>query len=143
MISARDNYEKEFGMENWKMQAFLELRNAQQGQSRDTITNLVVVGDSKYEMEAGEELCKQTEKCVVKSIKMSESPSIGELIKQLSLINEKWEGIVSTFKSLSIKLERKSETSAEEKRARGERKKEYQGVPGKVMPSFHNIRLRK
>jgi hypothetical protein len=47
----------------------------------DTITNLIVVGDSKYEMEAGEELCKQTEKCVVKSIKMSEAPTINELIK--------------------------------------------------------------
>lgn len=36
----------------------------------DTLINLVVIGDSKYEMDAGEMLCKSTEKCVMKTIKL-------------------------------------------------------------------------
>jgi hypothetical protein len=47
----------------------------------DIITNLVVVGDSKYEMEAGDLLCKQTDKCIIKTVKLNESPSTQELIK--------------------------------------------------------------
>lgn len=94
------------------MRAFLNLKEQKiLNIDEDQITNLVVVGDSKYEMEAGEELCKQTEKCVIKSIKLSENPSINELIKQLTILNEKWEYIVNTFKSLSIKLERKNENA--------------------------------
>lgn len=47
----------------------------------DAITNLIVVGDSKYEMEAAESLGKTIEKCVLKSVKLSDAPSPTELIK--------------------------------------------------------------
>lgn len=66
-----------------------------------------MVGDSKYEMKAAEELSKLVEKCVMKQIKLSEAPTPNELIKQLTMLNEKWDYVVSTFKNLNIRLERK------------------------------------
>lgn len=46
-------------MENWKMRAFMNLKEKKVlNIDDDQITNLIVVGDSNYEMEAGEELCK-------------------------------------------------------------------------------------
>lgn len=95
-------------MESWKHQAFLGLREDKKlNIDREAITNLIVIGDSKYEMEAAEELSKLMDKCVVKQIKLSESPSPNELIKQLQMLNEKWDYVVQTFKNLNIRLERK------------------------------------
>ena len=41
------------------MKAFLSLRQDKRFNfNEESITNLIVIGDSRYEMEAGEELCK-------------------------------------------------------------------------------------
>ena len=82
IISARDLYESETSIDKWKSLAFLNLKkDCSVNLDDDTTTNLIVIGDSKYEMEAGELLSKKTEKCIIKSIKLNECPSTQELIK--------------------------------------------------------------
>ena len=60
-----------------------------------------------FEIEAGLLLSNNIEKCLIKTVKLNESPSSKELIKQLMIINEKWDYIVNTLKNLTIKLEKK------------------------------------
>lgn len=74
------------------------------------ITNLIVIGDALYEIEAGLSLSKSIEKCLIKTVKLSELPTAQELIKQLTILSHKWEYISSTYKNLTVKLERKSDT---------------------------------
>lgn len=84
VISAREEHESSFHMDSWKKQTFLNFHNNKKlCIDTDSLINMVVIGDSKYEMEAGEEFCKNSEKCIVKSVKLSEAPSSTELIKQL------------------------------------------------------------
>ncbi len=71
------------------------------------LINLIVIGDSTNEMEAGQALSWQLDKCIFKSIKMTRNPSPQELIKQLQIINRKWEYIVNTFKNISVTLDKK------------------------------------
>ena len=66
-----------------------------------------MIGDSKLEIEAGVSLSHSIEKCLIKTVKLSEQPSSNELIKQLSILNSRWDYIINTFKNLNIKLERK------------------------------------
>jgi hypothetical protein len=68
------------------------------------LINLVVIGDSNYEMDAGELLSKTLDKSVVKTIKLKQAPSSSELIHQLRMLNNIWENIISAFKNLNIKL---------------------------------------
>ena len=71
MFSARELYESSHPMEQWKQQAFLNIRiNTAILIHSDKLINLVVIGDSTYEMDAGELLCKSIEKCIVKTIKL-------------------------------------------------------------------------
>jgi hypothetical protein len=108
VISARENHESSTQIDKWKQSAFLKLKEDKFVKfDEDLITNLIVVGDSKYEMEAAETLSRTIEKCVLKSVKLSEAPSTTELIKQLTMLNEKWDYVLSTFKNLNIRLERK------------------------------------
>lgn len=59
IISARDTYEGQTSMDHWKSLAFLNLKeDSYFNFDEDALTNLVVIGDSKYEMEAGEVLSK-------------------------------------------------------------------------------------
>jgi hypothetical protein len=41
----------------------------------------VVIGDAKYEIEAGVFLSKTIEKCLIKTVKLSEYPTAKEVIK--------------------------------------------------------------
>lgn len=43
--------------------------------------NLIVVGDSNYEIDAGIALCAIIEKCVLKTVKLTEAPNVSELLK--------------------------------------------------------------
>ena len=78
-------------------------------------------------------------------MKLSESPTPNELIKQIQIMNEKWDYIVGTSKNLHIRLERKQLTlnnlilqSNSCKNNSGD--SHYKGMPAKMLPSFSNIR---
>ena len=71
------------------------------------VTNLVVVGDSMNEMNAGQRLAKQLPHCILKMIKMTERPQGKEIIKQLNVINASWDKISNTPRNFNMQLERK------------------------------------
>lgn len=64
--------------------------------NHDAVTNLIVIGDSDFEIEAGVNLSQSIEKCLIKTVKLSEAPTENELLKQLNILHVKWEYIVST-----------------------------------------------
>ena len=64
----------------WKIRKFLELHDML-GLSTEQVTNLIVIGDSMNEMNAGQRLSKKLPCCILKMIKMQESPQPKELIK--------------------------------------------------------------
>ena len=71
------------------------------------VTNLIVVGDSMNEMNAGQNLAKKLPHCVLKLIKLTEQPNARELIKQLNVIKASWEKISTASRNFNMMLERK------------------------------------
>jgi len=57
-------------------------------------------------MEAAKLFASQSDRCLVKLVKMRENPTFDELFKELIIINERYTYIFSQFKNLTIKLER-------------------------------------
>ena len=90
----------------WKIQCFMQLFE-QLKLKKDSVTNLVVVGDSMNEMNAGQRLAKSLPHCILKMIKMQETPQPRELLKQLVVINDSWDNICSATRNFNMKLERK------------------------------------
>lgn len=78
--------------------------------STDQITNLIVIGDSMNEMNAGQRLSKKLPHCILKMIKMQEQPQPRELIKQLQVITENWLSISTSARKFNMQLERKQKT---------------------------------
>lgn len=84
VVSAREDHEQEHPLEahEWKQKAFLLLRdNKNINFSHDKVTNLIVIGDSRFEIDAGVTLSQNIEKCLIKTVKLSETPTANELIK--------------------------------------------------------------
>ena len=106
IISARGEYERIYpgDMRMWKIQAFTKIID---DLDVKLVTNLICVGDSLLEMEAGEHLANQFETAFIKTVKFREAPKIEELNKQLKLVNEEFNVIYSSAKNLTIKVERK------------------------------------
>ena len=106
IISARGEYETYYPNDSrmWKIQAFL---NMQKNFDSDIVTNIICLGDSFIEMEAGHTLAGQFQQAFIKTIKFRESPKPEELNKQLSLICEQFIGIYSAIKNLTIRVEKK------------------------------------
>jgi hypothetical protein len=106
VISARSTYEDECtGSSEWKNRAFLELGKHIDPQ---TITNLVSVGDSTFEMDAAYALGQQFSHSVIKTVKLQECPTPEELMKELDIITPKFQTIVERANSMKIRLERKA-----------------------------------
>lgn len=105
IISARAQYEKVFPNDSkrWKIEAYLSIRSRYQ----DVSTNLINMGDSLYDLEAGSFLAKQFKECYLKSVKFRECPTILEMIKQLNLIISQFNLVFKTVKNLSIRVEKK------------------------------------
>jgi hypothetical protein len=108
VLSARVEYEElyPFDTYKWKEMAFLKLWREENFLDRAAILNLIAVGDSDYEMEAAKMFAQQSDRCLVKLIKMRENPTFDELYKELAIINDRYQYIFSQFKNLTIKLER-------------------------------------
>lgn len=73
----------------------------------DNVTNLVALGDSTIELDAAHHLVKCYNNAVIKTVKFRESPTPEELVKQLSLVTDKFDNICTSGKNLTIRLERK------------------------------------
>ena len=106
IISARDEYGYMNPTDNkiWKKKAFLDLTK---DINTNLITNIICYGDSMIELEAAKILASQFNDSCLKTIKFKENPEIEDLIRQLSLIEDKFNFIFSNPKSLSIKIEQK------------------------------------
>ena len=106
IISARGEYEKDYpgNSRQWKIEAFLVLQNTV---NINLITNIICLGDSLFEMEAGRILASKFPEAFIKTIKFREAPKLDELIKQLKLVNKQFNSIYSSIKNLTIRVERK------------------------------------
>lgn len=110
VISARSRYEPLYpkDVRMWKLYAF---RDLQRELDLPIITNLNSIGDSNYEMEATQVMGKEFSEALVKTIKLREHPTPEELLKELDLINDKFEKIVTNARNLKIALERKTDVN--------------------------------
>ena len=106
IISARGEYEKYYpgNSRQWKIEAFLKLQNTV---NLKLITNIICLGDSLFEMEAGRILASKFTEAFIKTIKFRETPKLDELIKQLKLVVKQFNSIYSSVKNLTIRVERK------------------------------------
>ena len=57
-------------------------------------------------MEAAKHLANNSDRSLMKLVKFRENPTFEELKRELEIINEKYNYIYSSFKNLTIKLER-------------------------------------
>ena len=106
IISARGEYEKDYpgNSRQWKIEAFLKLQKTVDVQ---LVTNIICLGDSLFEMEAGRILASRFTEAFIKTIKFRETPKLDELIKQLKLVCKQFSSIYSSIKNLTIRVERK------------------------------------
>ena len=70
------------------------------------LMNLIVIGDSCIEIEAGEKVSKLIDECYIKTIKLKCSPTLREINKQLQLVNNEFMQVYSAVKNLSLKIEK-------------------------------------
>eukprot|EP00347_Sterkiella_histriomuscorum_P022100 403331679 len=120
VVSARDAFvgASVMNAKEWKQKTFTDLvvlnKYKQKFQvEQGLITNFIVVGDQYNEIQAGFDVSKQIERCLYKSVKLSEQPCISELMKQLKIIADKWDYIVNYHKCLEVELSRKQTTSTD------------------------------
>ena len=106
IISARDEYEKMYPGDSrqWKIEAFL---NLQKNLNLKLVTNIICLGDSLYEMEAGRILASRFTEAFIKTIKFKEAPNLDELLKQLKVVSSQFGIIYSRIKNLTIRVEKK------------------------------------
>ena len=106
IISARGQYEKVFpgNSRQWKIEAFL---NLQKNLDITLVTNIICLGDSLFEMEAGRILASKFTEAFIKTIKFREAPKLDELLKQLKLVCVQFSSIYSSIKNLTIRVEKK------------------------------------
>lgn len=105
IISARHEYQKVFpnDTKRWKIEAYLSIRE----KFDDVSTNIINMGDSLFDLEAGGYLAKRFKESYLKSVKFRECPTIPELIKQLTLITNQFETVFKSIRNLTIRVEKK------------------------------------
>ena len=108
IISARGEFEKEFPGDSrkWKIQTFLTLKKKL---NVKLVTNIICLGDSLFEMEAGRVLASQFKQAFIKTVKFREGPKPDELNKQLNLVISQFNSIYSAVKNLTIRVEKKKQ----------------------------------
>ena len=106
IISARKEYEYIFpgNARQWKIEAFL---NILKDVDNKKVTNIVCMGDSLFEIEAGRILASKFAWSFIKTVKFKETPKLDELLEQLKVIYDKFGFIYSSINNLNIKLEKK------------------------------------
>ena len=106
IISARGEYEQSFpdNLRQWKIQAF---SNLIKDFDENLVTNIICIGDSLFEMEAGRILASKFKEAFIKTIKFREAPKLDELLKQLKLVANQFGTIYSSIKNMTIRIEKK------------------------------------
>ena len=106
IISARGEWEKVYPGDSrkWKIQTFLSLQDRL---NKKLVTNIICLGDSLFEIEAGRVLANCFKEAFVKTIKFKEGPKLEELSKQLVLVINQFNSICSAVKNLTIRVEKK------------------------------------
>ena len=106
IISARGEWEKDYPGDSrkWKIQTFLSL---QKRLNTKLVTNIICLGDSLFEIEAGRVLATCFSEAFVKTIKFKEGPKPEELNKQLMLVTNQFSSICGAVKNLTIRVEKK------------------------------------
>lgn len=106
IISARGDWEKIFpdNIQKWKMQAFSNLK---QNFDSNLVTNIICLGDSMLEIEAGKILANCFQTAFIKTIKFKENPKPDELNRQLILVKNQFNAIHSSIKNLTIRVEKR------------------------------------
>ena len=107
IISAREEYEYYFPDDPrmWKIQSFL---NIQRMLNLNLVTNIICLGDSFIEIEAGKILGSKFNQAFVKTVKFREFPKPDELNKQLNLVLNQFNFIYKSIKNLTIRVEKKT-----------------------------------
>ena len=106
IISARNEYEDSYPGEAklWKQKAFLNLKNKI---NLNLATNIICIGDSIFELEAGKILASKINNSFIKTIKLKQNPCPEDLVKQLDLIGNKFDYIYSQIRNMSIRIDKK------------------------------------
>ena len=110
VVSARQEYEEKFpgNYHQWKLLAFMEIP-LQLGTAvipTQSVTNLIVLGDSMVEIDAAHTLKGCYERAYIKTVKFQGNPTPEELVKQLELVSQQFPSIISSAKDMKIRLER-------------------------------------
>ena len=108
VMSARSLFESKFPNDSrmWKLSAFAEVGKLYE---ENKVTNLICLGDSEIEIEAGNKLSAMFVETFLKTVKFREEPKPEHIIKQLSLFSKQFEEIHSSARNISIKVEKKRE----------------------------------
>ena len=101
IIYAKEKYEKIFpgNAKQWKIEAFSSLQN---NFDKKLVTNIICIGDSLFEMEAGKILASKFKQAYIKSIKFKEKPKLDELLEQLESFCAQFDSIYSSIKNIDI-----------------------------------------
>jgi len=108
VISARGRHEHQFprSVSQWKIQAFLDVQRQLDSQ---ITTNLVSLGDSRFEMDAAHIMSQQFVTAMVKTVKFRENPYPEELLQQLNLVSKGFQRIIENARHMRLSLERKED----------------------------------
>ena len=68
---------------------------------------MVCFGDSIVELEAGKKLASKINNSFIKTIKFKQGPEPEDIIRQLNLLENKFNYIYSQARNLSIKIDQK------------------------------------
>ena len=114
IISARGENEAESPGDprKWKKRTFLNLHKKM---NTKLVTNIICIGDSSFEMEAGKVLAKKFQQAFVKTVKFRENPKPEELHSQLVLVANQFNSIYAAVKSLTIRVEKKKGNASSSK----------------------------
>lgn len=109
IVSNRDLYEKSLDPLMWKIESFNEIAEIYKDSK---VTNLLIIGDSELEINAGKEMIKKfnhQKHLYLKTIKFKANPSISLLRNQLELLIEQIDPVFKKIKSLSIVIGKSKE----------------------------------
>ena len=107
VVSSRKLFQKIFPNDfyRWKMETFSKIVKKY---DKNILMNIICVGDSIEEIDAGKKMAGYFEHCYVKTVKLNYKPKMKELISQLNLIIAQYDKIYNTKKNWTITVEKKA-----------------------------------
>ena len=108
IISARDQFCDNYKTKEWKKKCFTKVSKTY---NKSILTNIMVIGDSNYEIDAADILFKKFKffkSTFFKTIKFKEKPTYEVLNKQLELVDSSFERIFNNNKNMNILVNQKN-----------------------------------